>query len=118
MNPGNDSGTRLITAIIASDLGHSLLERLDREFRVHTALLHRARGVGVVSILRGLKFGAREEWDVLEVMVPGERADEVFTWLYEEAGIDQPHGGFIYMASPYRAVSSARPRVPENPAPA
>ena len=104
---------RAITAIVANGSGHGLLERLNRELGIHTALLHRARGVGVISIMRGLPFGAREEWDVLEVLIGRDRADEVFAWLFTEGGIDRPHGGFLYMGAPEQLLSSPPPSIPE-----
>jgi len=62
-------------------------------------LMHFARGIGRRKTVVFSGFGAQGERDVLEVLVPEERADEVFDFLFQEANIYKHRGGIIYICS-------------------
>jgi len=79
--------------------------------RLHAAhadlhiLMHFARGIGRRKTVVFNGFGDQGERDVLEVIVPEDRADEVFDLLYQEAGINKYRGGIIYMHALKRSGS-------------
>lgn len=43
--------------------------------------------------------GETTEKDIFSVVVPESRSEEIFAFIYERAGINQPHGGIIYQQS-------------------
>ena len=75
--------------------GLRLVESL-RQRGITRTTLHHARG----SVL-----GENAEFDMelLSVTVDGTETDDVFEYLYLEAGIDRPRGGFIYVCGIARA---------------
>lgn len=92
----NNSAPMLITCIIPVGTAKPVMIALQRAKGIDTATLHHARGAGVSGMARR-GVGAEVEKDVLMVTVPAERADEIFEFVYVEAGINRPHGGFMYM---------------------
>jgi hypothetical protein len=60
-------------------------------------LQHFARGVGKSSPLVKRGIGEKTEKVVLSVVVETKIADEVFEFLFNEADIDRPQGGMIFM---------------------
>jgi hypothetical protein len=58
-----------------------------------------ARGLGKLTPLAYRGVGEQSEKEILTVTVASEAADEIFGYIYDEAKIDRPHGGLIYMSS-------------------
>ena len=81
---------RQITAILPTGLGHTILELLSLHCGLSTASLHRARGVGIVPLIGKKGVGAQIEWDLISVIVPPDRADEIFALIFHEGEIDRP----------------------------
>jgi hypothetical protein len=106
---------RLVCCLLPKGAGVELLGRLFSELGIAALDLHSARGF-MGSDPRGL-FN-RVEKDVLSAIVPAERADEVFDWLYREGRISEMEGRFLYVARLSRATSFVLPaEVPlEGPA--
>jgi len=90
--------SKLITCILPHGTGHALLKTLSEKKQIHTANVHSCRGTGTSSPVGGKEgVGQQQEKDVLYVSVPTTQADEIFEFIYFEAGVDRPHGGFMYM---------------------
>ncbi len=106
---------RQITAILPTGIGHTILELLSLHCGLSTASLHRARGVGIVPLIGKKGVGAQIEWDLISVIVPPDRADEIFALIFHEGEIDRPHGGFIYMGELQAATSFMLPEVADDP---
>ncbi len=94
MNPSGNN--RLITCILEVGKARELMKKLTGEKGLNTVTTYHARGEGQSGAYRS-SFAEQLEKDVLEVLVSGERADEIFAYLYHEAEIYQPHKGFMYM---------------------
>jgi hypothetical protein len=103
---------RLLTCFLPSGRGAEVLERLRKEHAIDSAFAHHARGVGVGSRRGWGQFFANER-EVLTVLVPVERADEVFRFLYFAAGLDAPNTGMIFVERVLRASPFSLPEVPE-----
>lgn len=95
---------RIITCFIRAGLGQLVLERLLKEKDIDCAYAWHARGTGL-AIRRDMKRPEYVEREMITVMVPEARADEIFMFLYSASGIDQPHGGMVLMAGSPRAAS-------------
>lgn len=85
---------RLVGCVLPRGLGVELLSRLFREKGINRAETRPARGV-LGSDPSGLLN--RIEKDFLTVVVEAERADEIFAWIYHQAGVAREEGRFLYM---------------------
>jgi nitrogen regulatory protein PII len=106
-----DRSVRLITCFLPIGVGMEVLERLRTECGIIEASLGKARGMGhltPVAHRRGL--GSETEKEVLAAVVPDERADELFRFIFDAAQIDRPHGGIMFMS---RLLQATRFELPE-----
>jgi hypothetical protein len=92
---------KLITVIVPQGWGMPLLQAL-YERRVLRAALGTARAPstytkGSGALARTVRLSV--EKDVLHVVAPAEGADEIFTFLYDSAGIGEAPGGFMFMGA-------------------
>ncbi len=92
---------KLISCILPKGLGFSLIKSLKKERGIVTATLNLARGVGRLGLDVHSGVGDQTEKEMVNVTVAAEDAEEIFEFIYEEVGIDKPHGGLIFM-SPLR----------------
>lgn len=92
---------RVLTCIMPAGEGTQVLEALRRETGVISAIAHHARGIGTHN-LRHRIFS--DEKQILTVLVDAGRADEVFRFLYYQAGLDLPHAGMIMMHRAFRGA--------------
>lgn len=53
----------------------------------------------------------RVEKDLLTILVEGDRADEIFTWIYHVARVSEVEGRFLYMT---RVLRTTPYRLPEG----
>ena len=100
-----NSAVTVITCILPHHQSKALLERLDKEKGIITANKSSARGSSYSTDFKWV------EMEVLEVLVPVERSDEIFEFLYHEAALDQPSSGMIYEYVLERATSYALPHI-------
>lgn len=99
------AGDKLITCILPQGTGHDVLVRLKTEKEVVACVLNSARGVGISTPNEKRNLGPLSEKDVLQVVTPPGHADDLFEWIYFAAGVDKPHGGFMYV-NPLTAATS------------
>ncbi|MEM9302895.1 MAG: P-II family nitrogen regulator [Pseudomonadota bacterium] len=104
---------KLITAILPKGRSRALVEALAEKHGIHTATVHFARGSGRFSSIRRSALGTQLEKEIVDIVVPAERADEIFEYVFYEAEMNQPHSGIVWMAP---APKSTRFVVPELPA--
>ena len=103
---------KVITCIMPAGRGLELIARL-REAGIASAQVHHARGVGQSSKRRrGVSHYAERE--VVQALVPAERADEVFEFLYAAAGIGQPHAGMLLMEKAVHGIPLTLPDLPDE----
>jgi hypothetical protein len=99
---------KAITCFLPAGQGLEVLDRLRREKGVNAMFVHHARGVGVDSrnLNRALIY---EEREIITVLVPEEEADDIFSFLYFAAKIDQPHAGMVLMERAIHVCASPLP---------
>ncbi len=105
---------KLITCILpkgnAVEIAHALKEKKN----VNDFNIHHSRGSGTSMPVGKKGVGQQMEKDVLLVNVPDKIADEIFEFLYEEAKIGRPHGGFMYMSKLQFFTPVVLPDIPEE----
>ena len=93
------SNQKLITCILPKGICLDVIKSLKGEKGIITANVNTARGLGKLTPLAYRGVGEQTEKEVLTVAVSGEDADEIFGFIYDEVGIEKPHGGLIYMSN-------------------
>lgn len=86
---------KAITCFCPAGRGQRVLEALRKEMGLSCAFVHHARGVGVGRVDKKTIFYLERE--IITVLAPVHRADEIFRFLYFAAGINEPHAGMIIM---------------------
>lgn len=92
---GSSVEKKLITAIVRRGDGQPLLEQLSSQPGVLATSRHHARGISDRITKRQRMFF--NEKDVLFVFVEAEHSDEIFSWLYREGKIAEPHAGMLFV---------------------
>ncbi len=105
---------KLITCILPKGVALGVAARLKSEYDLMSADIKSARGVGKITPLAYRGIGGQSEKEILTVVVPEESADEIFTFIYEVAEINRPHGGLIYVYSLQQASRYEIPALPEE----
>jgi hypothetical protein len=100
----NSRRFKQITCIMPTGRALPALNALRQEKKVIDVAHHHARGVGT---RRGR--GRYVECEVVTVLVDEASADDVFSFLYRAAGLDQPHQGMMFMSGPQRATMMQPP---------
>lgn len=113
-SPLTSTGHKLITCLIPVGVAQPLAKRLKEEKNVGNAHIGNARGIGKLTATMDRKLGDQAEKQILTVVVDQERADDIFSFIYFEAQIDQPHGGLIFMSAADRFVPLTLPDIPEE----
>ncbi|MFT5425110.1 MAG: nitrogen regulatory protein PII [Gammaproteobacteria bacterium] len=90
---------KLITCVLPKGICLNVIKLLKEEKGIITANVNTARGLGKLTPLAYRGVGEQSEKEILTVTVASEAADEIFGYIYDEAKIDRPHGGLIYMSS-------------------
>jgi hypothetical protein len=93
----NFPNDKLITCILPKGLALPILKKLKTEKGIIRANLKSARGMGKITPLAYRGAGEQAEKDILNVVVSQSEADDIFYYIYEEAEINRPHGGIIYI---------------------
>jgi len=93
----NHHDYKLITAILPKGVGLQLINALKEDKDIITANLNFARGVGRMAPLRFRGVGEQSEKEVVSVIVPATESEDVYEFIYDRAGIDNPRRGLMYM---------------------
>ena len=101
--------SKLITCFLATGRALDLIERLRKVHGVSSASYHHARGVGTGS-RRGTRAFFSTEREVITVLVPEDQADEIFRFMFYEAGLDAPNTGMIFIERALRASPCVLPQ--------
>jgi len=88
---------KVIVVILPKGKANNLVKLLVNEYEITAIDIHYARGVGRITPLSHRGVGETSEKEILTLSTLAEQADEVFEYIYFEAGINQPHGGLVYM---------------------
>ena len=78
--------------------GNDVLLGLRDDHGIKTGNIKTARGSGQYNPLSLRGIGEQTEKEMLTVIVPEEKADEIFEYIYYRAHIDEPHNGIIFQS--------------------
>lgn len=87
---------KLIHCFLPLGRAAELIERLHAEKGIADTFYHHARGGGI-STRKGLESFQYQEREIATLLVPEQRADEIFEFVYFAAGLNQPHAGMVIM---------------------
>lgn len=100
---GHLQAYKVITCFLPAGKGKDVLDDLRKQKGINGGFVHHARGAGVDSG-RNSKAPFYVEREVITVLAPVAQADEVFEFLYFNAGLDQPHTGMVLMEKAIRGT--------------
>lgn len=86
-----------ITVILPKGKGLPLLKSLKEEKDIVAATLNFARGVGKMTPLRFRGVGEQSEKEIITVVASKQQSEDIYEYLFNTAGINDPHSGIIYM---------------------
>ncbi len=95
--------------------GHAseIIGRLHEEKGVDSCNIYRGRGRST-AIKKNQIYGEYVEVEVITVEIEAERADEIFEFLYFEAGLDHTNGGFLYQVPVVQSTVFGLPDIPKE----
>jgi len=89
-------GGKLITCILPKDHAIPLMKKLLKEKGITAMSMHHARGAGRSGQTRQ-GIGHYLENNILTIAVSEDEADDIFNYIFTEAGINADHRGLIFM---------------------
>jgi hypothetical protein len=87
---------KVIHCLLPAGRAAEVMERLRIDKGIADFFYHHARGGGI-STRKGRESFHYVEREIATVLVPEERSDEIFEYLYFVAGVNQPHAGMVLM---------------------
>jgi hypothetical protein len=105
-----NTNSKLITGFLPHGTGVSMIKLLKQETGICTGNINSSRGTG--SSAGASDFDNWVEVDVLDVVVNADRADEVFNFIYEKAGIGEGNHGFIIQQNLVMSTKFSLPDLP------
>lgn len=114
MNKSYLPNGKLITCILPKGLALPILKKLKEEKGINRANINSARGMGKITPLAYRGIGEQAEKELLNIVVNQDQADEIFNYIYEEADINRPHGGIIYMSQLSMSTPFILPELPNE----
>lgn len=105
------TNSKLITSFLPKGTGLDLVKALKEETGITTGNVSNSRGTGTSS---NSTFGEWIEVDVFDVIVDADRADEIFSFIYNKAGIGEGNHGFIIQSDVARSTKFILPDLPEE----
>jgi len=111
-NPATQYKT--ITCFLPAGRAQGVLERLRKETGVPSAFAYHARGAGLAT-RRDKSRPEYVEREMITALVPAERADEIFRFIFLAAGINEPHAGMVLMTTtPYAKALCLSDEIPDE----
>ena len=107
-----NTNSKLITSFLPRGTGTTLIKLLKQETGICTGNVNSSRGTG--SSAGASDFDNWVEVDVLDVIVNADRADEIFNFIYEKAGIAEGNHGFMIQQSLIQSTNFSLPDLPEE----
>ena len=107
-----NTNSKLITSFLPHGTGVPIVKLLKEETGICTGNINSSRGTG--SSAGASDFDNWVEVDVLDVVVNADRADEIFSFIYEKAGIGEGNHGFMIQQSLMRSTKFSLPDLPQE----
>jgi len=102
--------SKLITAVLPKGVSLGVIKKLREEKNIVTANMNFARGTGKLTPLKYRDAVVEREKEILTIVVDEKNSDEIFEYIYNEADINKPHGGVMYM---HPLISSTEYQLPD-----
>ena len=104
---------RRITCVLPKGKAVPLIHRLHKEKGLEAISMHRGRGRST-AVTESVSYGEYAEVEVVTLIVEAERADDLFEFIFFEADINKPHGGFLYQVPLGHSTRFHLPDLPEE----
>lgn len=105
------TNSKLITSFLPKGTGLDLVKALKDETGVSTGNVSSSRGTGSSA---GNDFGEWVEVDVFDVIVDTDRAEEIFSFIYDKAGIGDGNNGFMIQSNITKTTKFTLPDLPQE----
>ena len=105
------TNSKLITSFLPKGTGLDLVKALKDETGISTGNVSNSRGTGSSA---GNDFGEWVEVDVFDVIVESDRAEEIFNFIYNKAGIGDGNNGFMIQSNLAKATKFTLPDLPKE----
>ena len=105
------TNSKLITSFLPKGTGLDLVKALKDETGLSTGNVSSSRGTGSSA---GNDFGEWLEVDVFDVIVDSDRAEEIFSFIYNKAGIGDGNNGFMIQSNLTKSTKFALPDLPQE----
>ena len=105
------TNSKLITSFLPKGTGLDLVKALKDETGISTGNVSNSRGTASSA---GNDFGEWVEVDVFDVIVESDRAEEIFNFIYNKAGIGDGNNGFIIQSNLAKATKFTLPDLPKE----
>lgn len=102
---------KLITCFLPKGKGLEVADLLHHQKNMISCDFTSGRGRGLV---KSVSYGRWVEVDILNIIVHAEEAEDIFEFIYHEAGIGHYQGGFIFQTDLMRSTPFMLPEVPEE----
>ena len=99
---------KIIHGFMPTSRAHEVLLRLKKEKDIPSVFSHHARGGGI-STRKGRESFHYTEREIITLLVPEDRADEIFEFIYYAAGLNEPHAGLVLMEKAWMAAPMILP---------
>ena len=105
------TNSKLITSFLPKGTGLDLVKALKDETGISTGNVSSSRGTGSSA---GNDFGEWVEVDVFDVIVDTDRAEEIFSFIYDKAGIGDGNNGFMIQSNLTKSTKFTLPDLPQE----
>ena len=106
---------KFITCILTKGKARELAIALKEKKDIISVSYQHVRGASAMAEKLGFRgLGQTQEKDVLTAVVTPEKADDIFEFIFEEAGIGQAHGGFMFQGNLAGYTPLTLPEIPED----
>ena len=105
------TNSKLITSFLPKGTGLDLVKALKDETGISTGNVSSSRGTGSSA---GNDFGEWVEVDVFDVIVDTDRAEEIFSFIYDKAGIGDGNDGFMIQSNLTKSTKFTLPDLPQE----
>ena len=107
------SDSKRIVVSLTNGKALDLVRLLRQEKQIDACNIHRGRGRSS-AVPQTVSYGEYIETEVMSVIVDAARADEIFEFIFFEANLNQPHGGFLYQVSLNQSTEFVLPDIAEE----